>query len=58
MDTKYYSTEWFDNIFRGHSVKTASFSHNGSGPVELKIAVLDPGLALSRVEILRRSPVE
>lgn len=52
MDTVYYSAEWFDNIFRGHSVKTVSFLHDGSGPVELKVSLLDPGLALSRVEIL------
>lgn len=52
MDTKYYSPEWFDNIFCGHSVKTARIAHSRSGPVDLKIALLDPGLAISRVELV------
>ncbi|NDV61564.1 hypothetical protein G0Q06_03795 [Puniceicoccales bacterium CK1056] len=52
MNTLYRSPTWFDNVFRGYSEQIVVVDQLHPGPVQLTVAILDPGTALSRVEIV------
>jgi len=52
MNTPYHTPLWLDNVFRGYSTQELVFDQKTSGPVDLKVAILDPGVALSRIEVV------